>query len=129
MTDGANTAGEVTPLKAAQLAAARGLKIYTIGIGADEQIETSWFGIRRVNPSAQLDEKSLRAIARLSGGRYFRARDSEELARIYDLLDELEPLPRDTQNLRPVQSLFAWPLAMALLFSALLVAPRLWRRL
>ena len=129
MTDGANTAGEVTPLKAAQLAAERGLKVYTIGIGADEQIETTWFGIRRVNPSAQLDEKTLRAIARLSGGRYFRARDSEELARIYDLLDELEPLPRDLQNLRPIRALFAWPLAMALLLAALLVAPRLWRRL
>ncbi len=129
MTDGANTAGEVTPLKAAQLAAQRGLKIYTIGIGADEQIETTWFGIRRVNPSAQLDEKTLRAIARLSGGRYFRARDSEELARIYDLLDELEPLPRDLQNLRPIQALFAWPLGMALLLAALLAAPRLWRRM
>jgi Ca-activated chloride channel family protein len=129
MTDGANTAGEVTPLKAAQLAAGRGLKIYTIGIGADEQIETTWFGIRRTNPSAQLDEKTLRAIARLSGGRYFRARDSEELAHIYGLLDELEPLPRDTQNLRPIQALFMWPLALALLCAALLVAPRIWRRL
>ena len=129
MTDGANTAGEVTPLKAAQLAAERGLKVYTIGIGADEQIETTWFGIRRVNPSLQLDEKTLRAIADLSGGRYFRARDSEELAHIYDLLDELEPLPRDSQNLRPIQALFAWPLATAILFATLLVAPRLWRRL
>jgi Ca-activated chloride channel family protein len=129
MTDGANTAGEVTPLKAAQLAADRGLKIYTIGIGADEQIETTWFGIRRVNPSAQLDEKTLRAIARLSGGRYFRARDSEELAHIYGLLEELEPLPRDTQKLRPIQALFMWPLAMALLLAAMLVTPRLWRRL
>ena len=129
MTDGANTAGEVTPLKAAQLAAARGLRIYTIGIGADEQIENTWFGQRRVNPSAQLDEKTLREIASLSGGRYFRARDSEELARIYQLLDELEPLPRDSRNLRPVKSLFMWPLAMALGLAGLLIAPRLWSRL
>jgi len=128
MTDGANTAGEVTPLKAAQLAASRGLKIYTIGIGADEQIESTWFGLRRTNPSAQLDEKTLRAIASLSGGRYFRARDTEELAKIYDLLDELEPLPRDTQSLRPVRALFVWPLIFALVLAALLVVPRLWRR-
>jgi len=128
MTDGANTAGEVTPLKAAQLAASRGLKIYTIGIGADEQIESTWFGLRRTNPSAQLDEKTLRAIASLSGGRYFRARDTEELAKIYDLLDELEPLPRDTQSLRPVRALFAWPLIFALVLAALLVVPGLWRR-
>ncbi|MDH3386826.1 MAG: VWA domain-containing protein [Gammaproteobacteria bacterium] len=129
MTDGANTAGEVTPLKAAQLAADRGLKIYTIGIGADEQIETTWFGIRRVNPSAQLDEKTLRAIARVSGGRYFRARDSEQLEQIYQLLDELEPMPRDQQNLRPVSALFMWPLAIALLLSAILVAPSIRGRL
>lgn len=128
MTDGANTAGEVTPLKAAQLAASRGLKIYTIGIGADEQIESTWFGLRRSNPSAQLDEKTLSAIASLSGGRYFRARDTEELAKIYDLLDELEPLPRDTQSLRPVRALFAWPLAFALVLATMLVVPRLWRR-
>ena len=128
MTDGANTAGEVTPLKAAQLAASRGLKIYTIGIGADEQIESTWFGLRRTNPSAQLDEKMLRAIASLSGGRYFRARDTEELAKIYDLLDELEPLPRDTQSLRPVSALFVWPLIFALVLAAMLVVPRLWRR-
>jgi Ca-activated chloride channel family protein len=128
MTDGANTAGEVTPLKAAQLAASRGLKIYTIGIGADEQIESTWFGLRRTNPSAQLDEKTLRAIASLSGGRYFRARDTQELAKIYDLLDELEPLPRDTQSLRPVKALFIWPLGFALALAILLVVPRLWRR-
>jgi Ca-activated chloride channel family protein len=126
MTDGANTAGEVTPLKAAQIAAERGLKIYTIGIGADEQIESSWFGQRRVNPSAQLDEKTLREIAQISGGRYFRARDSEELADIYRLLDELEPLPRDTDHLRPVRPLFMWPLALALFIVTLLVIPRLW---
>ena len=129
MTDGANTAGEVTPLKAAELAATRGLKIYTIGIGADEQIETTWFGLRRINPSAQLDEKTLREIARVSGGRYFRARDSEELEQIYRLLDELEPMPRDQQNLRPVSALFVWPLSIALLLAAALVAPRIWGRL
>ncbi len=128
MTDGANTAGEVTPLKAAQLAAARGLKIYTIGIGADEQIKTTWFGIRRVNPSAQLDEKTLREIANLSGGLYFRARDSEELEKIYDELDRLEPLPRALQKLRPVKALFAWPLGLALGLAAILAAARAWGR-
>ena len=125
ITDGANTAGEVSPLKAAQLAASRGLKIYTIGIGADEQIENTWFGLRRVNPSAQLDEETLREIAQVSGGRYFRARDSEAMAQIYELLDELEPLQSDTQHLRPVKALFVWPLAAALLVSIVLLLPSL----
>jgi Ca-activated chloride channel family protein len=127
MTDGANTAGEVTPIKAAQLAAERGLKIYTIGIGADEEIETTWFGLRKTNPSAQLDEKSLRSIAGLTGGQYFRARDSEELAHIYGLLDELEPLQRDEQTLRPISALFMWPLALALM-SALVILLQQLRR-
>ncbi len=129
MTDGANTAGEVTPIKAAQLAAARGLKIYTIGIGADEVIETTWFGLRMTSPAAQLDEKSLRSIAGLTGGRYFRARDSEELARIYRLLDELEPLPRDEQTLRPISALFMWPLALALTLALFILWQQLRRAL
>ena len=118
MTDGANTAGEVTPVKAAQLAAQRGLKIYTIGIGADEMVVRSFFGNRKTNPSAQLDEKALRLIAELTGGRYFRARDTEELVEIYDLLDELEPLDREEQSFRPVNALFYWPLAIALIIAA-----------
>ena len=126
MTDGANTAGEVTPLKAAQLAADRGLRIYTIGIGADRDIEIKWFGIRRRSAATQLDEETLRAIASLSGGRYFRARDSEQLEQIYSLMDELEPLPRDDRNLRPVDALFVWPLGAAIAIATLLALPRSW---
>ncbi|MEJ2181710.1 MAG: VWA domain-containing protein, partial [Gammaproteobacteria bacterium] len=63
LTDGANTAGEVEPVKAAEFAAQQGLKIYTIGIGADKMIVPSLFGARRINPSADLDEETLTAIA------------------------------------------------------------------
>ena len=128
ITDGANTAGEVTPIKAAQLAAERDLKIYTIGIGADEQIKSTWFGVRKINPSAQLDEAMLKAIANTTGGRYFRARDTEELEEIYRLLDELEPLGVDQQNLRPIHALFYWPLAAALILASLIYLPGLWSR-
>ena len=118
MTDGANTAGEVTPIKAAQLAAQRGLKIYTIGIGGDDVAQRSWFGLRSPNRAAQLDEKTLREIARLTGGRYFRAHDTQDLAEIYALLDELEPLDKDKQSFRPTSALFYWPLAFALVLAA-----------
>ena len=118
MTDGANTAGEVTPIKAAQLAAQRGLKIYTIGIGGDDVAQRSWFGLRSPNRAAQLDGKTLREIARLTGGRYFRAHDTQDLAEIYALLDELEPLDKDEQSFRPTSALFHWPLAFALLLAA-----------
>ena len=120
LTDGANTAGEITPLKAAQLAAEKGLRIYTIGIGADEMIRDSFFGKQRINPSQELDEKTLTAIAEQTGGQYFRARDTRQLAEIYQRLDQLEPVQVETQTLRPVKSLYMWPLAAAVLLAMLL---------
>ena len=120
MTDGANTAGEVTPLKAAELAAENQLKIYTIGVGADEMIVRSFFGARKVNPSIDLDEKTLSAIAEKTGGRYFRARNTDELQKIYQLLDELEPVEKDKQFFRPRAELYFWPLAGALMLAGVL---------
>ncbi len=119
LTDGASNAGEVDPLKAAELAAEVGLKIYTIGVGADEMLVRSLFGTRRVNPSQDLDEETLQAIAAATGGRYFRARDMEELEQIYALLDELEPVDEDAQYFRPVRALYPWPLAAALILAVI----------
>ncbi len=125
LTDGANTAGELSPLKAAEIAAEHHLKIYTIGIGADEMLVRSLFGVRRVNPSADLDEKTLKAIAEITGGRYFRARNTEELDQIYALLDQLEPVEKDKQFFRPKTELYYWPLTFAMLLVTLLVVGRL----
>jgi len=125
LTDGANTAGNVTPLKAAELAAEHQLKIYTIGIGADEMIVKSFFGSRKVNPSRDLDEKTLTAIAEKTGGQYFRARDTAELTKIYQILDELEPVEKDKQYFRPRSELFFWPLGLALIMTFLISAVRL----
>ena len=120
MTDGANTAGEVSPLKAAELAAAKHLKIYTIGIGADEMIVRSFFGNRKVNPSVDLDEDTLIKIAESTGGHYYRARNTDELNNIYLRLDELEPIEKDKQYFRPRTELFYWPLSLALVLLALI---------
>ncbi|MCK4842873.1 MAG: VWA domain-containing protein [Methylococcales bacterium] len=125
LTDGANTAGEVTPIKAAELAADNDLKIYTIGIGADEILVRSFFGSRKVNPSRDLDEKTLTAIAEKTGGRYFRARNTQELNQIYQLLDQLEPVEKDKQYFRPKTELYHWPLAMTLLLVSIISISRL----
>jgi Ca-activated chloride channel homolog len=117
LTDGANTAGAVEPLKAAEVAALRGVVVYTVGVGADALTVRSMFGLRQINPSADLDEKTLTAIADMTGGVYFRARDSEELAQIYALLDALEPAESDESGFRPVTELFFWPLALAVLLA------------
>lgn len=113
LTDGMNTAGKVPPLQAAKLAAQTGVKIYTIGVGADEMVVNSFFGARRVNPSADLDEETLQKIADLTHGRYFRARNNDELQGIYKLIDTLEPVAQDGVEYRPIKSLFYWPLAVA----------------
>ena len=130
LTDGANTAGEVPPLKAAQLAAQVGLRIYTIGIGA-EQLEVSSLigGRRNINPSADLDEKTLIGIAELTGGRYFRAVDTAALQDIYRLVDELEPVARPEAGFRPVKSLYYLPLAGAFALAAFLIIVSLWQNL
>jgi len=120
LTDGENTAGEVEPAKAAELAAQVGLKIYTIGIGADELFVPSLFGAQRINPSRDLDEGTLKKIASTTGGKFFRAKDIGELMEIYRLIDELEPVKRDEMNFRPKQALYMWPLSIALLLVALL---------
>ena len=109
LTDGANTAGEIAPRQAAELAARSGLRVYTVGIGADEMelpgIFGSSFGARRVNPSADLDEETLGYIASVTGGRYFRARSENELESIYAELDRLEPIEQEQQSYRPTISL------------------------
>jgi Ca-activated chloride channel family protein len=121
LTDGANTAGEIDPMKAAELAAQVGLRVYTIGIGA-EQLEVASVigGRRRVNPSADLDEETLTGIADLTGGRYFRATDTATLQDIYRLVDELEPVEEPEAGFRPVKSLYYWPLSGAFALAGLL---------
>jgi Ca-activated chloride channel family protein len=121
LTDGANTAGQLAPLMAAELAAREGLKIYTIGIGADSMEVRSFFFSQTVNPSADLDEKTLTAIAEKTGGRYFRARDTEQLAEIYAELDRLEPVEREHNTYRPISELFFWPLGGAFIGGLLLI--------
>jgi Ca-activated chloride channel family protein len=124
LTDGANTSGEVQPMQATEFAAREGLTIYTVGVGADEMMVQDFFGSRLVNPSADLDEDTLKAIAERTGGAYFRARDAKALAEIYERLDELEPVESDQEAIRPVDELFFWPLSMAFLvvLAGLLIA-------
>ncbi len=124
LSDGANTAGVVQPLEAAELAKDSGVTIYTIGIGADRLEQRSIFGSYTVNPSQDLDEKTLTKIAEMTGGKYFRARNPEELQQIYDVIDSLEPISTATQTWRPRDELFRYPLAFALALSVVITLIR-----
>ena len=124
ITDGANNGGQIAPLTAARLAAEEGVRIYPIGIGADPQESSK--GLFTLNPGVDLDEPALEEIARVTGGRYFRARNGAELSAIKDTLDQLEPVAQQPTRARPAQALYSWPLAAALLLSMLLVIRELW---
>jgi Ca-activated chloride channel homolog len=121
LTDGANTAGEIQPDKAAQLAAKENIKIYTIGMGADEQIRRGFLSTFKVNPSRDLDEKSLQEIADTTGGQYFRARNTGELELIYENINRLEPIEQEVRSFRPTRAYFHWPLALSLISLLVLI--------
>ncbi|MDQ2075619.1 VWA domain-containing protein [Marinimicrobium sp. ABcell2] len=113
LTDGANNSGVLTPERAAYLAAQHNVKIHTIAFGAEEMITPGIFGPRRINPSHDLDEEAMIAVAEQTGGRYFRARNLTELSEVHAELDRIEAIEFDTQVFRPTRSLFHWPLAFA----------------
>ena len=92
LTDGRNNAGRIQPLEAAQAAAALGIKVYTVGVGAKQR---SPFGIL---PDG-LDEKGLTRVADITRAEYFRATDANSLEQIYARIDELEPSPAEVIQL------------------------------
>jgi Ca-activated chloride channel family protein len=103
LTDGNDTGSRVPPPKAAEIAAQNDIRIYTIGVGDPASAG-----------EAPLDEQTLRQIAEVTGGRYFRANDLAELEAVYSQLDELEPLDFETYSYRPKHELYQWTVAAAL---------------
>lgn len=125
LTDGANTAGEIAPDKAAEIARAAGVRIYTIGIGAESMVQRGLLGSRRINPSRDLDEDLLKRVAQQTGGEYFRARSLPELELIYESINQLEPIELEGKHYRPVTELYAWPAGLAALIWLLMQGVRL----
>ncbi len=120
LSDGSNTAGVLDPVEAAEIAKKYNATIYTVGVGAGEMMVKEFFMTRKVNTAADLDEKTLTQIAQMTGGQYFRARDTQELEKIYDTINQLEPVSSDTQTWRPQSEWFPYPLFAALLLSVFL---------
>ncbi len=120
LSDGANTAGQLTPVQAAEIAAKFDTKIYTIGIGAGEMQVKQFFMTRTVNTARDLDETTLTQVAELTGGQYFRAHNAQELAQIYQTINQLEPINSAVKTWRPQTEWFGYPLGVALLLSLLL---------
>ncbi len=121
LTDGANNAGSVDPLTAAEIARVFGIRVYTIGVGsyglAPYPVQTP-FGVQLRDIRADIDEPLLEKIAEMTDGRYYRATDNEKFVQIYKEIDELEKSKIDVTEFRRKYEEF---LPLALLAMALLL--------
>lgn len=118
LTDGVNTAGQLDPIKAAELARQAKVRVHTIAFGGGGE---SFLGIPLSGGDEQIDEAGLQRIAQITGGRSFRARDVEQLASIYAELDKLEPVQVPGKKVRPRTERYPWPLLAAMVLAGLSV--------
>ena len=113
LTDGTNNAGEVPPMTAAQIAQQKGIKIYTIGVGTNGVIHiTDPYGFSTTSLETKIDETSLRRIADLTGGKFFRAKDEKMLQKVFEEIDSLEKSQLDVERFTRVDEAYMpWVLA------------------
>ncbi len=122
LTDGRHNAGELTPEEAAEAVQALGVKIYTIGVGGKGPAPfrvKSLIGTRIVRRKVDLDETTLKKIARIGGGKYFRATDTKGLAEIYDIIDQAEKTEIKVKEFFHFRELYPYFLIPALILLGL----------
>ncbi len=120
LTDGENTAGNLSPTQALELAIAKDITIYTIGVGSEQGRQVGFF-----QRASGVDEASLTHIAEATNGQFFKATDTAQLSEIYQTLDELEQIESNVETMRPQTALFYWPLALALLLNFVTLSVKL----
>ncbi len=126
LTDGKSNAGEMSPAEAAKLAAERGVKVYTIGVGSRGRapflVDHPLFGQQYVYRQVDMDEAALKKIAAETGGQYFRAADTKALEKIYDKIDKMEKTTVKVTRFAETRELYGWLVAVAAILLALRVA-------
>lgn len=127
LTDGVANAGVVPPLKAAELAKQEGIKIYCIGLGPDEHSKNLSNIFWQMQHANDLDETTLKDIAKQTGGQYYRASDEKSLVDIYADIQKLEPVSQARQDLRPERQYFFWPLGLAFIWMMILFGQQMIR--
>lgn len=119
MSDGANNAGNIDPITAAELAKTFGIKVYTIAIGkgglVDFPVMDPLFGKRYVQVPMEVDEIGLKRIADITRGKFFRARDTESLREVYSIIDKLEKTEMKVHLYKSYNELFKYWLIPAVL--------------
>jgi Ca-activated chloride channel family protein len=134
LTDGANNAGKITPLAAAEAAHALGIKIYTIGAGSADvakfPIRDAWGHVTYTTIPVDIDNDALQKIADIGGGKFFRAADYDTLKHVYQEINKLETSEVSVKHFQHVKEYFIWALYPGLLFLGLeiVLAHTRWRR-
>jgi Ca-activated chloride channel family protein len=135
LTDGMNNTGKISPLAAAEAARALGVKIYTIGVGvrgkAPIPVRDEAGNMRLVMAQVDVDEKTLQSIADQTGGKFYRATDTDSLERIYEQINRLETTAQTVQKFEHYDELYPWALipALAILGFSFLLQHTRYRRL
>jgi Ca-activated chloride channel family protein len=135
LTDGMNNAGRISPMVAAEMAETLGVRVYTIGVGtkglAPYPIKDKFGNVMLRPVEIDMDEDLLRKIADTTGGKYYRATDTESLQGIYDRIDELEKTPMEEIGYDLYRELFGIFLipALALLLLEVILSNTLLRRI
>jgi len=133
LTDGSNNTGIIAPLTAAEIAHKLGIKVYTIGIGTNGMApypQVNMFGrIEYVNMPVVIDESTLKQIASITGGKYFRATGNRVLSQIFDEIDKLEKTEIDVRNFSHTEDYYLpWALAALALVTLELLLRQTWLR-
>jgi Ca-activated chloride channel homolog len=135
LTDGVNNAGAINPLTAAEAAKALGIKIYSIGTGTQGEAPfpaRDPFGrVHLQNVKVEIDEKVLTEVSTATGGKYFRATDTDSLEKIYEVINQLEKTTRKTKKFQQYQELYLYFLVpgLCLLLLELVLRQTRFRRL
>ncbi|MBV1883850.1 MAG: VWA domain-containing protein [Pseudomonadales bacterium] len=117
LSDGNNTAGILPATRAAHFAALEGLTVYTVGIGSENK--ASVLGNNKISRAVILNETTLKAVAKATGGRYFRTKNLAQLQSVYDAIDEREKVVSGAEYFHHILELYHWPLGAALILSFL----------
>ncbi len=132
LTDGSNNAGDVPPVTAAQIAKQKGIKIYTIGVGTNGKMQIADpYGFSSTTLETKIDEPLLKNMAKMTGGKYFRAKDERMLKQVFEEIDSLEKSSIDVNSVTLTQEEFMpwlW-LAFAALALSLLLRHTIIRRI
>lgn len=118
LTDGMNNTGKISPLSAAEAAKALGVKIYTIGVGvrgkAPIPVRDEAGRMRLIMAKVDVDEKTLQTVADLTGGKFYRATDTDSLQEIYEQINRLERTAQTVQKFERYEELYPWALIPSL---------------